>query len=61
MWSSHLYIELQCSLFGIEDKFGKLSEPEKLLEADEELTLSQNIKGKTLHTPGHTPGTVDFS
>lgn len=51
-------LDTQCSMFGI--LFHPVPEPHHFLEHEEELALS-GVKGKCLHTPGHTPGSMSFS
>ena len=50
-------LEEQCRLFGI--PFDPVPPPDQWLEHEEEIDLSA-IKGKALHTPGHTPGSMCF-
>jgi len=53
--------EIQCTLFGIPDTLGPVSNPDKLLDGDEEeLHVNENLKAKCLHTPGHSPGSTCF-
>lgn len=52
--------DIQCSLFGIPNTLGPVSDPDKLLDSDEELPVNENLKGKSLHTPGHSPGSTCF-
>jgi len=52
--------DLQCSLFGVPNTLGPVSDPDRLLDADVELPVSQNMIGKSLHTPGHSPGSTCF-
>ena len=50
-------LEDQCRMFGI--PFEKTPPPDKFLQHEEEIEID-GIKGITLHTPGHTPGSVCF-
>lgn len=52
--------DLQCNLFGIPNNLGPVSDPDKLLNGDEDLIINNNFIGKSLHTPGHTPGSTCF-
>lgn len=38
-----------------------MSDPDKLLEGDEDLLINDNLKARSLHTPGHTPGIFPFT
>lgn len=51
-------LELQCSLFGF--KPNKADPIDKFLMDEEEIIIG-NLKVKTIHTPGHTPGSMCFS
>jgi len=50
-------LEDQCQIFGI--PFEPSPPPDHWLEHEEEIDLNQ-VKGKALHTPGHTPGSMCF-
>ena len=50
-------LEDQCRMFGI--PFEKPPPPDQWLEHEEEIDL-KGVKGKALHTPGHTPGSMCF-
>ncbi len=54
LWDS---LEDQCRMFGIPYK--ETPPPDKFLEHEEEINLI-GIRGKALHTPGHTPGSMCF-
>ena len=47
----------QCDMFGI--PYRPTPPPDHWLEHEEELDINQ-FKGKALHTPGHTPGSMSF-
>lgn len=57
LWSMK---DVQCSLFGVSNTLGPVSDPDKLLSADEELPVNAQMCGKSLHTPGHSPGSTCF-
>ena len=50
-------LEDQCQIFGI--PFEPSPPPDHWLEHEEEIDLN-HVKGKALHTPGHTPGSMCF-
>ncbi len=50
-------LEDQCRMFGI--PFEPPPPPDQWLENEEEIDLN-NLQGKALHTPGHTPGSMCF-
>jgi len=50
-------LEDQCRLFGI--PFEPPPPPDQWLENEEEIDLN-DLQGKALHTPGHTPGSMCF-
>ncbi len=50
-------LEEQCRLFGV--PFEPIPPPDQWLQHEEEIDLKQ-FKGKALHTPGHTPGSMCF-
>jgi len=50
-------LEMQCSLYQIPYK--PVSAPNQFIEHEEELACGQ-VKGKAIHTPGHTPGSTSF-
>lgn len=50
-------LEDQCRMFGI--PFEPPPPPDQWLENEEEIDLN-DIQGKALHTPGHTPGSMCF-
>ena len=50
-------LEDQCRMFGI--PFEPSPPPDQWLENEEEINLN-DIQGKALHTPGHTPGSMCF-
>jgi len=50
-------LEDQCRMFGI--PFEPPPPPDQWLENEEELDLN-DLQGKALHTPGHTPGSMCF-
>jgi len=50
-------LEDQCRMFGI--PFEPSPPPDQWLENEEEIDLN-DIQGKALHTPGHTPGSMCF-
>ena len=50
-------LEDQCRMFGI--PFEPPPPPDQWLENEEEINLN-DIQGKALHTPGHTPGSMCF-
>ncbi len=50
-------LEGQCSLFGI--PYIPAPAPDHWLEHEEDLQLNQ-LTGKALHTPGHSPGSMSF-
>jgi len=52
-------LDLQCSMFGTKS-LGPVSTPGWLLNGGEEIHVNQNIHGKALHTPGHSPGSTCF-
>lgn len=52
--------DLQCGLFNIPNTLGPVSDPDKLLTVDEEIRVNSTLSAKTLHTPGHTPGSTCF-
>eukprot|EP00026_Physarum_polycephalum_P013505 Phypoly_transcript_13917.p1 GENE.Phypoly_transcript_13917~~Phypoly_transcript_13917.p1 ORF type:complete len:279 (+),score=53.43 Phypoly_transcript_13917:115-951(+) len=52
--------DIQCSLFGIPNTLGPVSEPEKLISGNEVFSVNSNFAAKCLHTPGHTPGSTCF-
>jgi len=54
LWDS---LEDQCRMFGIPYK--ETPPPDKFLDHEEEIDLV-GIRGKALHTPGHTPGSMCF-
>ena len=54
LWDS---LEEQCRMFGI--PYEKAPPPDKFMEHEEEIFLD-NVYGKALHTPGHTPGSMCF-
>ena len=50
-------LEDQCRMFGI--PFEPPPPPDQWLENEEEIDLNE-LQGKALHTPGHTPGSMCF-
>ena len=50
-------LEDQCRMFGI--PFEPSPPPDQWLENEEEIDLN-DLRGKALHTPGHTPGSMCF-
>ena len=50
-------LEDQCRMFGI--PFEPVPPPDQWLENEEEIDLN-DLQGKALHTPGHTPGSMCF-
>ena len=50
-------LEDQCRMFGI--PFETPPPPDQWLENEEEIDLN-DLQGKALHTPGHTPGSMCF-
>ena len=50
-------LEDQCRMFGI--PFEPPPPPDQWLENEEEIDLN-DLRGKALHTPGHTPGSMCF-
>ena len=50
-------LEDQCRMFGI--PFEPSLPPDQWLENEEEIDLN-DLRGKALHTPGHTPGSMCF-
>lgn len=50
-------LEDQCRMFGI--PFEPPPPPDQWLENEEEIDLN-DVQGKALHTPGHTPGSMCF-
>jgi len=50
-------LEDQCRMFGI--PFEPAPPPDQWLENEEEIDLN-DLQGKALHTPGHTPGSMCF-
>ena len=54
LWNN---LENQCQMFGIPYK--KTPPPDQFLEHDEEIGIGK-VKGKAIHTPGHTPGSMCF-
>ncbi|HIN00065.1 MAG TPA: MBL fold metallo-hydrolase, partial [Deltaproteobacteria bacterium] len=50
-------LEDQCRMFGI--PFEPPPPPDQWLENEEEIDLN-DLQGKALHTPGHTPGSMCF-
>ena len=50
-------LEDQCRMFGI--PFESTPPPDQWLENEEEIDLN-DLQGKALHTPGHTPGSMCF-
>ena len=50
-------LEDQCRMFGI--PFEPTPPPDQWLENEEEIDLN-DLQGKALHTPGHTPGSMCF-
>jgi glyoxylase-like metal-dependent hydrolase (beta-lactamase superfamily II) len=50
-------LEDQCRMFGI--PFEPSPPPDQWLENEEEIDLN-DLQGKALHTPGHTPGSMCF-
>ena len=50
-------LEDQCRMFGI--PFEKTPPPDQWLEHEDEIEV-KGVKGKALHTPGHTPGSMCF-
>ena len=50
-------LEDQCRMFGI--PFEPSPPPDQWLEHEEEIDLN-DLQGKALHTPGHTPGSMCF-
>ena len=50
-------LEEQCRMFGI--PFEPPPPPDQWLENEEEIDLN-DLQGKALHTPGHTPGSMCF-
>ncbi|MBF0279226.1 MAG: MBL fold metallo-hydrolase [SAR324 cluster bacterium] len=51
-------LESQCKRFGI--PYNPVPAPDHWLEHEEELEINQ-FRGKAVHTPGHTPGSMSFS
>lgn len=53
--------DLQCNLFNIPNTLGPVSDPDRLLTADDEdIFVNGQLSAKCLHTPGHTPGSTCF-
>ena len=50
-------LEDQCRMFGI--PFEPAPSPDQWLENEENIDLNE-LQGKALHTPGHTPGSMCF-
>lgn len=51
------HLEAQCLRFGV--PYSPVPDPDQWLEHEEELDLNE-FKGKALHTPGHTRGSMSF-
>ena len=50
-------LEMQCQMFGI--PYEAAPSPDQWLEHEEEIYINE-FRGKSLHTPGHTPGSMCF-